>query len=183
LLKKLIEHENDLEELTIPLKKTPLAKKKSAPSNPDGSAKKTAIVKKPKPSVANARKAEALSIEAITFDANNHPIYPIIISEFTVYNLGRIVFDKPGFHTETAIYPCDYTITRTYANLKDPEKKCIYTCRIAENGNVPRFEIIPDSDRNLIISGPSTDFCHSIVIQSINKLTDIRKIDIRPQGE
>lgn len=36
---------------------------------------------------------------------------------------------------------------------------------------------------DFVIVGPSPDLCHAALIQSINKNTDIRNIEIRPQGE
>jgi F/Y rich C-terminus/F/Y-rich N-terminus len=81
-------------------------------------------------------------------------------------------------------YPSGYKITRTYANLKNLDKKSTYTCRILENGNFPRFEVMPDSNNpNSVISGPSTDYCHSRIIEAINKTPNLRKIDVRPQGD
>jgi hypothetical protein len=113
-----MEHEQDLGGemmVTQPVKKVPVVKKKA-----DGSVKKTGKKYKqqqqlqqqeqpekpesPQPSVA----PKSLQKMTIQFDQiTNHPIYPICIGfsdfDLTVYNLGRIIFDKPAYHTETAM--------------------------------------------------------------------------------
>jgi hypothetical protein len=111
LLKKLIEHDPDLggEMMVVPsfAKKVPVVKKKA-----DGSVKKTGKKYKqqqqekpesPPPAVAPIKKPMTIQFDQIT----NHPIYPICIGlsdfDLTVFNLGRIICDKPAFHTETAM--------------------------------------------------------------------------------
>lgn len=46
-----------------------------------------------------------------------------------------------------------------------------------------RFELIPDSDTDYSILGPTPDLCHAALLQLINNKSDIHNIMVRPQGE
>lgn len=114
------------------------------------------------------------------------PIFPFSVNGFTVYSLGKIMC-KSGYHTETYIYPVGYKISRIYGHFKDAEKKCVYTCRVIENGEFPKFEIFasdgdPTDPKVFRVTGPSPDYCHTSLLQYINSIC-VRSIDIRPQGE
>lgn len=77
-------------------------------------------------------------VQTITVDANGVPMYPINMGNLSIYNLGEIISDRPGYHTESWIYPARYTATRVYGHIQDPERKCVYTCKIIDNGDFPR---------------------------------------------
>lgn len=81
-------------------------------------------------------------VQTITVNANGVPMYPINMGHLSVYNLGEILSDRPGYHTENWIYPARYTSTRVYGHIQDPERKCVYTCKIIDNGDFPRYESI-----------------------------------------
>uniref|UniRef100_A0A182LW66 INO80 complex subunit E N-terminal domain-containing protein n=1 Tax=Anopheles culicifacies TaxID=139723 RepID=A0A182LW66_9DIPT len=139
----------------------------------------------------------------ITVDQTGHPTYPLTVGGFNVQHLGEVVSDREAYHNERTIYPIGYTITRPYGHYKDPEKRCNYTCRILDDGERPRFEIVPEcadpagivsstneSDEGKTpgaiedtISGPTTDACHAELLQRINTALNIRSIDSRPLGD
>lgn len=77
-------------------------------------------------------------IQTISVDKNGEPIYPLQIGALTIHNLGKIVYDRPGYHTENWIYPIGFVSTRIYGHIKEPERKCIYTCKIIDDGDYPR---------------------------------------------
>uniref|UniRef100_A0A182NUC5 INO80 complex subunit E N-terminal domain-containing protein n=1 Tax=Anopheles dirus TaxID=7168 RepID=A0A182NUC5_9DIPT len=147
-------------------------------------------------------------VPSIAFDPQSgHPTYPIVLGGFTVQQLGEIVPDRPAYHTESAIYPIGYTATRPYGHYKDPEKRCLYTCRVLDGGERPRFEIVPEcadpsdetgdsklpkseqdeedeeEDGPYVISGSTTDGCHAELLQRINATLNLRSIDSRPSGD
>lgn len=77
-------------------------------------------------------------VQTITVDENGQPIYPIQMGALTIRNLGTIVSARPGYHNENWIYPVGFVSTRIYGHIKEPERKCIYTCKILDNGDSPR---------------------------------------------
>lgn len=197
LLKKLIEHENEIDSQygggavvpgggvgihlnsgnfndfsSTPIKKT-IKKRSNSEATSEASTKSRG---------GNVAKKLGKSLMSKKHAAQNISL-PISLTGFVLHSLGEIVFDRPGYHSESCIYPVGYTITRTYSHLRDTEQKCLYTCKIIDNGDSPRFEIIPDVDTEFVISGPSPDYCHTTLLQLIHSATDSRNTNIRPQGE
>lgn len=197
LLKKLLEHENDMEtqlgrpcsklnELianSLPPKRQ--YKKRSAPEGnaADSTPKGKGQGKKGRANASATNADKNVAKKNAAFIQPGHPTYPMTVAGFTIYNLGEILPDRPGYNTEYTIYPVGYTVSRPYGHLKDPLKKCIYTCRVLDNGTHPRFEIIPENDTELTITGNSTDACHATLLQCINASLDCRGIDGRPSGD
>ena len=54
----------------------------------------------------------------------------------------QIVPDRAGFHTSNSIFPVGYCSTRVYASLQNPDKQCLYTCKISDGGTGPAVNII-----------------------------------------
>lgn len=139
---------------------------------------------KPGPKPAKQKKQQQQFIQTISVDQMGHPIYPIHMgNSLSLFDLGEIVSDRPGYHTEQWIYPVGYVSTRIYGHMKEPKRKCVYACKIIDDGDYPRFEVIPDSDMEYAIAGPSPDLCHAALLQTMNNSSDARDIDVLPQGE
>ncbi|XP_055640353.1 transforming growth factor beta regulator 1 [Toxorhynchites rutilus septentrionalis] len=200
LLKKLLEHENDMEaQLGRPCGKLnelianslPPKRQYKKRTNNDANATDSATkgknqTRKPRAN-SNAGAAEKNAVkksaQGISLGQSGHPNYPITIGGFTIFNLGEIAPERTAYNTEYTIYPIGYTVTRPYGHLKDPQKKCTYTCRVVDNGDAPKFEIIPENDAELAITANSTDACHFTLLQCINASLDCRSIDGRPSGD
>lgn len=79
-------------------------------------------------------------VQTISVDHLGRPIYPINIgNELIVYDLGEIFSDRPGYHSENWIYPIGFVATRVYGHMKEPDRKCTYTCKITDGGEFPRY--------------------------------------------
>ncbi|XP_008584628.1 PREDICTED: transforming growth factor beta regulator 1 [Galeopterus variegatus] len=78
-------------------------------------------------------------VQPIALDPSGRPVFPIGLGGLTVYSLGEIITDRPGFHDESAIYPVGYCSTRIYASMKCPDQKCLYTCQIKDGGVQPQI--------------------------------------------
>lgn len=208
LLKKLLEHENEMEtQLGRPCSKlneliaNSLPPKRQYKKRNSAAAAATPEAGKPEASTTTPkgkpRKPRANAASAKKNNNNNnvqnsislisqtmgHPTYPITVAGFTIYNLGEITPERTAYNSDYTIYPVGYTVSRPFGHLKDPTKKCIYTCRVLDNGPTPRFEIIPEHDPQLTIAGNSTDACHSTLLQCINASLPSRSIDGRPSGD
>lgn len=195
LLKRLLEQDSDLlmEELnsgkfqlnnndsgvTITHTRRPYKKR----ANAEGKTKKTGKNASAAASATTGTDSEQKPF-ALSVGSNGEPANPISLGALCVHNLGRIVYDRPGFHTENRVYPIGFMSTRSYGHFNEPERKCIYTCRITDNGGErPNFEIASESDNEFIITGETPDLCHAALIQTINNSPNIRSIDIRPEGD
>lgn len=120
--------------------------------------------------------------ECISFDSNDCTSYPIDLGALKILSIGQIITERSNYHSENWIYPSGFVSTRSYNHIKNKDEKCLYTCRITENGDFPRFEIIPEPDPEFIIAAPTPDLCHAALIQTINENTG-QNLELQAQGE
>lgn len=110
-------------------------------------------------------------VRPIALDPSGRPVFPIGLGGLTVYSLGEIITNRPGFHDESAIYPVGYCSTRVFASMKCPEQKCLYTCQVKDGGVQPQFEIVPEDDPQNTIVGSSADACYEELVRTISSAT------------
>ncbi|XP_054448647.1 transforming growth factor beta regulator 1 [Pteronotus mesoamericanus] len=121
-------------------------------------------------------------VQPIALDPSGRPVFPIGLGGLTVYSLGEIITDRPGFHDESAIYPVGYCSTRVYASMKCPDQKCLYTCQIKDGGVQPQFEIVPEDDPQNAIVSSSADACHEELLKAINATMGKPVSNLLPSG-
>ncbi|CAH1173688.1 unnamed protein product [Phaedon cochleariae] len=143
----------------------------------DSSERKSSLLKTRK----NTSKGRKKIVQPVPIDHTGKPIFPIELGRLTIHSLGEVISDRVDFHTEHAIYPVGYVSTRIYGSLKDPTQKCIYTCKISEVSDAPRFEIGSD-DNCPPITGDTPDVCHSLLLQGINDSLSLNVVSTRPRG-
>lgn len=127
-------------------------------------------------------KAKKKIVQIIPLDCTGRPVFPILLGGLTIHSLGEVITDRPEFHSEDAIFPVGFVSTRLYGSAKDPEKKCIYTCKIFDDGNGPKFEIAADADLDAPIVGPTADYCHTQLLIQINETVQEQVVNTRPKG-
>lgn len=77
-------------------------------------------------------------VQTISIDEHGRPIYPIEMgANLAVYDLGEIVADRPNYHNEHWLYPIGFISTRIYGHIKEPQRRCVYTCKITDGGDYP----------------------------------------------
>lgn len=121
-------------------------------------------------------------VQPVALDPSGRPVLPIGLGGLTVYSLGEIITDRPGFHDENAIYPVGYCSTRLYASMKHPDHKCLYTCQIKDGGLQPQFEIVPEDDPQNTIVSSSADICHAELLKGISATTGKLTPNLLPSG-
>ncbi|XP_060035829.1 transforming growth factor beta regulator 1 isoform X2 [Erinaceus europaeus] len=121
-------------------------------------------------------------VQPIALDPSGRPVFPIGLGGLTVYSLGEIITDRPGFHDENTIYPVGYCSTRIYASMKCPGQKCLYTCQIKDGGVHPQFEIVPEDDPQNTIVSFSADACHEELIRVISATMGKLTPNLLPSG-
>uniref|UniRef100_A0A452FEA8 Transforming growth factor beta regulator 1 n=1 Tax=Capra hircus TaxID=9925 RepID=A0A452FEA8_CAPHI len=121
-------------------------------------------------------------VQPIALDPSGRPVFPIGLGGLTVYSLGEIITDRPGFHDETAIYPVGYCSTRVYASMRSPDQECLYTCQIKDGGTQPQFEIVPEDDPQNAIISSSADACHAELLKTISAAMGKLIPNLHPSG-
>lgn len=199
LLKRLIKHESDIE-LTLKQETntstngdaappvTPKVPGKRGPKKKiklEGDGTPTTTPKQPKnsnKSTGSSKKSSSV-IQKVPYDAQGKPIFPINLGGFVLHALGEIMADNTNFHTENWIYPVGYLATRIFSHPKEPERKCVFTCKILNNSGVPQFQIIPDAEFDHVFFGESANICHLGLLETIVRVSDLANLPLRAQGE
>ncbi|XP_036894215.1 transforming growth factor beta regulator 1 [Sturnira hondurensis] len=121
-------------------------------------------------------------VQPIALDPSGRPVFPIGLGGLTVYSLGEIITDRPGFHDESAIYPVGFCSTRIYASMKHPDQKCLYTCQIKDGGVQPQFEIVPEDDPQNAIISSSAEACHAELLTAVSATAGKPVSNVLPSG-
>ncbi|KAK3610418.1 hypothetical protein CHS0354_016597 [Potamilus streckersoni] len=120
-------------------------------------------------------------VPPIPLDPVGRPIFPLTIGDLSIHSVGEIMPDRPGFHTSTCIYPIGFCSTRLFASTHDPQKPCLYTCKVSDGGSGPMFEIVPE-DNSEVFQGRSLAESHSMLLRAINKSRGMDVLDIVGKG-
>jgi len=103
-------------------------------------------------------------------DENGNIIFPIQLGVLTVYNLGKVVWDKPDFHSTKYIWPVGYKSERLCPSTLDPEQRVGYISEIVDEDNKPMFKVTPtDCPENSVTAATPTSAWTEILTR-INNL-------------
>lgn len=81
---------------------------------------------------------ETEHVQTISIDDLGRPIYPIQMGDnLAIFDLGEIVASRIHYQNEHWLYPVGYMATRIYGHIKEPQRKCVYTCKITDGGDYP----------------------------------------------
>ncbi|CAG8734548.1 20465_t:CDS:2 [Cetraspora pellucida] len=101
-------------------------------------------------------------------DENGNFILPVEVGLHTVIKLGKIVYDRDSFHNDRYIYPVGYAVKRPYLSMVDPDKNTIYTSRIEDGEDGPRFIVEAEDRPNQPITATSATGAWTPVIKQAN---------------
>lgn len=126
----------------------------------------------------------AVKTEPLLFPEDFEPnINSYAIDNLVIQSLGQIEAGNSNFHTDRWIYPVGFTTIRIFGSMANPRVKSVYTCRIAEVAGNPRFEMSSEADPEVMIVGPSPQFC---VTTLLNYMKDTHGLDrlasVEPDG-
>ncbi|CAG8502501.1 4020_t:CDS:2, partial [Racocetra persica] len=97
-------------------------------------------------------------------DENGNFILPVEVGLHTVIKLGKIVYDRDSFHNDRYIYPVGYAVK----SMVDPDKNTIYTSRIEDGEDGPRFIVEAEDRPNQPITATSATGAWTPVIKQAN---------------
>lgn len=80
-------------------------------------------------------------MELLPIDENGQAILPVTVGkghdEVTIYSIGKIIWDREGYHTQRYIFPVGYRAERLYSSTLDAQQKVKYICEILDGGDSP----------------------------------------------
>ncbi len=94
----------------------------------------------------------------VKYDENGRVLFPLVLSKSaSILDLGHVVTDRPGFHSEKYVWPAGFKSTRLYTSIKE-NKKILYTCEIVDDGSAnPSFRIsCSDLDEPIVMPTASS---------------------------
>ncbi|CAG8488301.1 9349_t:CDS:2 [Acaulospora morrowiae] len=103
-------------------------------------------------------------------DENGNHILPVEVGLHTVLNLGTIVYDRVSFHNDRYIYPVGYSVRRPYLSMIDPFKNTIYTSKIEDGREGPKFIVQADDAPGQPIIASSATGAWTPVIKQANSI-------------
>ncbi|XP_073820741.1 transforming growth factor beta regulator 1 [Musca autumnalis] len=179
LIKRLMRHEGfdeNTEKTNDPTASTFAQKTNNIPKK-RGPKKKTTNLN----FVENIETLKLMCEDKFDVDSQGKPKMPINLSNVLIHSLGEILPSNPNFHNANWIYPVGYVATRIYAHPKDPQRKCVFTCKILNNAGYPQFQIIPDNDLDSVFFGETADICHRALLETLKR--SLSKLPLNVQGE
>ena len=90
-------------------------------------------------------------------DENGQPVLPISLStSLVLVSVGKIVYNRPNFHTKRYIYTDGFVSEHLYSSVKDPKEKVWYRSLIIDKGGEnPVFRVQLKSDPKVHFDGNS----------------------------
>ncbi|KAJ2957819.1 hypothetical protein NQZ79_g6510 [Umbelopsis isabellina] len=76
-------------------------------------------------------------------------------NEVIIYDIGRVVWDREGYHNSRYIWPVGFKSKKYLPSLKTPLKKTGYISEILDGGGAPVFQVTPEDSPDTIFSGVS----------------------------
>ncbi|XP_071842889.1 uncharacterized protein [Apostichopus japonicus] len=108
---------------------------------------------------------------------NGEPIFPIVLSNLRVHNLGLVKFDRPRYHDKSHIYTLGFSSERLYAHYQDPSKSMWYICKILDGGPTPVFQISGEGEEAQSFRGENINICHQKLMEAVNRASGKRMVD------
>ncbi|KNC49964.1 uncharacterized protein AMSG_11904 [Thecamonas trahens ATCC 50062] len=102
------------------------------------------------------------------YDEHGMPVMPVEIGHTVVIALGKIVHDRPGFHSTKYIWPVGFRSVRKFPSIVDPEVRVPYYCEIADGGHKPIFRLTPSDRANEAFEGDSATGVWRQALASVN---------------
>ena len=166
---------------------------KHRPSSRSRSSRGSDSARRPKRPSSRSRRPSSLSSSAqarpktlpkvATRDAQNRPILPLPIrGGITITSLGRIVTDRPLYHTSNTIYPVGFTSQRSYYSLKSPSSKVVWTSRIDDGGVSPLFVVSPADDPSSPVVNRTASGAWGEVIRKVHRLKGKGHLKVTQSG-
>ncbi|KAK8837523.1 choline dehydrogenase 6 [Tritrichomonas musculus] len=117
------------------------------------------------------KSAKKDQLSDIRYNLDGSPVLPIkLTSTMTLISLGRIVTDRPDFHSNTYIYPAGYKSSKIHLSILDPTKRVRYINEIVDVGEkMPIFRVTMEGDQSISFEGLSPTSPWSSILDKIRE--------------
>ena len=106
-------------------------------------------------------------------DEDGNLIFPIQAKQgASIINLGEVVFDRKLFSSSKYIWPNGFESQRIHPSYLEPSQRVIYTSKIIDAGDRPKFAVIASDDPDNPIIANSASTAWTNVITKVNYAKD-----------
>ncbi|KAG9298998.1 hypothetical protein G9A89_020311 [Geosiphon pyriformis] len=113
---------------------------------------------------------KTMKVQHVDKDERGNYILPVQIGILTVISLGSVVHDRDTFHNERYIWPVGYAVRRSYNSMINADLQTIYTCKIEDGGDGPRFVIEAADQPNKPITANTATGAWTTVVREANAI-------------
>ncbi|CAH1763146.1 9378_t:CDS:10 [Entrophospora sp. SA101] len=113
---------------------------------------------------------KTMKVQYVEKDEKGNYILPVQIGILTVLSLGHVVYDRDTFHNERYIWPVGYAVRRAYNSMINPDSQTMYTCRIEDGIDGPRFVIEAEDQPNKPIPANTATGAWTSVVREANAI-------------
>ncbi|KAG9289749.1 hypothetical protein G9A89_014484 [Geosiphon pyriformis] len=115
--------------------------------------------------------SKTLKVQYVEKDKHENYILPVQIgSILTVISLGKIIYDRDTFHNDRYIWPVGYEVRRSYNSMINPDSLTMYTCKIEDGGDGPRFVIEADDQPDEPITAKTATGAWTNIVRTANAI-------------
>jgi len=118
-----------------------------------------------------------LNIKAQTKEVNRdiegRAVMPVQAKGATIYDLGRVVYDKPAYHSKAYIWPVGYKSMRKLPSIKNTKEYVFYTSEILDGGKAPIFQVSPQDNPNLKVTHSTSSGVWCEVLKMIKRKPNV----------
>lgn len=138
---------------------------------------KSAPSRKRAPSAASTAPLKKIIVPSLNQLRNSEIEYPLQISQAnTLLNIGTIVSDREGFHTERYIYPAGFKSTRFFASLNDIDDRVLWISEIVDTGKkAPVFRVYQEDDPKKVYEGETSSSPWVQVLKAVSQIKGEKK--------
>ncbi|CAG8466106.1 10226_t:CDS:2 [Ambispora leptoticha] len=113
---------------------------------------------------------KTMKVQHVAKDERGQYLLPVQIGILTVINLGTVVYDRESFHNERYIWPVGYAVKRSYNSMINPDAQTMYTCKIEDGGEGPRFVIEAEDQPGKPITANTATGAWTTVVREANAI-------------
>ncbi|CAG8508880.1 8744_t:CDS:2 [Paraglomus occultum] len=128
------------------------------------------VVTKPKRASKRPVSTKTMKVQHVEKDENGQYKLPVQIGILTVLHLGTVVWDRNTFHNERYIWPVGYAVKRMYNSMINPDAQTMYTCKIEDGGESPRFVIEAEDQQGKPIIANTATGAWTTVVREANSI-------------
>ncbi|PVU87731.1 hypothetical protein BB559_005916 [Furculomyces boomerangus] len=131
-------------------------------------------VKKRKRILNKENRSQPKVVTVLPVDVNGNIPLPVTVGngadEITVYDFGKVLNDREGYHTSLYIFPVGFRSSRMYPSTVNPQTRTKYTSTITEGASGPVFKVVAQDKPWFEYSASSASAAWKTILEELNEL-------------